>query len=285
MRVRAAASLAHYPAAWFQGEDQDKVKKATEEYLASLTARPDQWTSHYNLGNYYLNRGEVKQALAAYDTALKIEPRAAMVMVNAAMAYAKMGAPDQAEKSLVKAIKIAPDNAAAHFNLGLLKAEQNRGKEAERELREAFRLDPKMAPAAYNLCILSAKDRPKEALSWCKKAVELNPQEPKYAFTLAFYQKEQGDLKNAAATLQDFLSAAARLHGRLSVAGRDLPATGRSPPGRGGAPPGPTGGEPLASGSGPGGRGAAEIKQPVGQPDNAFSVWYLQLVQFITLGA
>ena len=91
VRVRAAASLAPYPAAWFQGEDQDKVKKATDEYLASLTARPDQWSSHYNLGNYYLNRGEVKQALAAYDTALKIEPRAAMVMVNAAMAYAQMG--------------------------------------------------------------------------------------------------------------------------------------------------------------------------------------------------
>jgi Tfp pilus assembly protein PilF len=129
-----------------------------------------------------------------------------MVMVNTAMAYAKIGAHDQAEKSLVKAIKIAPDNAAAHFNLGLLKAEQNRVKEAERELWEAFRLDPKMAPAAYNLCILTAKDRPKEALSWCKKAVDLNPQEPKYAYTLAFYQKEQGDLKNAATTLQNFLT-------------------------------------------------------------------------------
>jgi tetratricopeptide (TPR) repeat protein len=206
VRVRAAASLAPYPASWLQGEDRDKVRKATDEYLASLTSRPDQWSSHYNLGNYYLNRGEVKLALAAYDTALKIEPRAAMVMVNAAMAYAKMGEPDQAEKSLVKAIKIAPENAAAHFNLGLLKAEQKRVKEAEKELREAFRLDPKMAPAAYNLCILSAKDRPKEALSWCKKAVGLNPQEPKYAYTLAFYQIEQKDLQGAAATLKDLLT-------------------------------------------------------------------------------
>jgi len=206
VRVRAAASLGPYPAAWFQGEDQDKVKKATDEYLASLTARPDQWSSHYNLGNYYLNRGEVKQALASYDTALKIEPRAAMVMVNSAMAYAKMNASDQAEKSLVKAIKIAPDNAAAHFNLGLLKAEQKRVKEAERELREAFRLDPKMAPAAYNLCILTAKDRPEEALSWCRRAVALNPQEPKYSLTLAFYQKERKDLKGAAETLTDLLA-------------------------------------------------------------------------------
>ena len=211
VRVRAAASLAHYPAAWLQGEDLDKVNKATEEYLASLTARPDQWTSHYNLGNYYLNRGEVKQALASYDTALKIEPRSAMVLVNAAMAYAQLGEKDRAEKSLLKAIKIAPDNAAAHFNLGLLQGEQNRSNEAERELKEAFRLDPKLAPAAYNLCILTAKDRPEEALSWCRRAVALNPQEPKYAFTLAFYQKEQGDLQGAAATLKDLMRDAPTL--------------------------------------------------------------------------
>jgi len=104
VRVRAAASLARYPAAWLQGADQEKVKKATEEYLASLTARPDQWASHYNLGNYYLNRGDVKEALASYGTALKIEPRAAMVMVNTAMAYAQTGEKKQAEKFLLKAI-------------------------------------------------------------------------------------------------------------------------------------------------------------------------------------
>jgi tetratricopeptide (TPR) repeat protein len=206
VRVRAAASLAHYPEMWVQGADLEKVKKATEEYLASLTARPDQWTSHYNLGNYYLNRGEVKKALAAYDTALKIEPRAAMVMVNAAMAYAQVGEKDRAEDFLVKATKTAPENAAAHFNLGLLQAEQDRRKEAERELKEAFRLDPKLAAAAYNLCILTAKNRPKEALSWCRKAAALNPQEPKYAYTLAFYQKAQGDLREAAATLQDLIT-------------------------------------------------------------------------------
>jgi tetratricopeptide (TPR) repeat protein len=206
VRVRAAAALARYPGAWFQGENQEKVRKATEEYLSSLTARPDQWSSHYNLGNYYLNQGEFRQALAAYNTALKIEPGAGMVMVNAAMASARLGEQNKAEEFLLKAIKVAPDNAPAHFNLGLLKAEQNQPKEAERELREAFRLDPQMAPAAYNLCIVMAQDRPTEALSWCRKAVELNPQEPKYAYTLAFYQKEQGDLKAATTTLQDLLA-------------------------------------------------------------------------------
>jgi tetratricopeptide (TPR) repeat protein/nitrate/TMAO reductase-like tetraheme cytochrome c subunit len=205
VRVRAAASLARYPAASFQGADQERVQKATEEYLASITARPDQWSSQYNLGNYYLSQGDVKQALASYNAALRLEPRAAMALVNASMAYARMGEKSKAEEFLLKAIKVAPDNAPAHFNLGLLKAEQQQPEEAERQLREAFRLDPQMAPAAYNLCILIAKDRSAEALSWCRKAVELNPGEPKYALTLAFYQKEQGDLKAAATTLQDLL--------------------------------------------------------------------------------
>jgi tetratricopeptide (TPR) repeat protein len=206
VRVRAAASLSHYPAGWVKDADQAKVRQATDEYLASLTARPDLWSSHYNLGNYYLNRRQFRQALAAYDAALKIEPRAVLAMVNAAMAYAQAGETQQAEQFFKRAVKTQPDNAVAHFNLGLLEAEQHREKEAERELQEAFRLDPKMAPAAYNLCILTVKDRPQEALSWCRKAAELNPQEPKYAYTLAFYQKEQGDLKGAAATLQAFLA-------------------------------------------------------------------------------
>ncbi len=206
VRVRAAASLAAYPPSWVKAEDHARVQQTTDEYLTSLTARPDQWSSHYNLGNYYLNRGEVKQALVSYDTALKLEPRATMVMVNAALAYAQAGDREQAEKFLVKAIKINPNNSASHFNLGLLWAEQNRVKEAERELKEAFRIDHKMAQAAYNLCILTGKDRSQEALSWCRKAVGLNPQEPKYAYTLAFHQKEQKDLQGAAVTLKDLLA-------------------------------------------------------------------------------
>ena len=183
-----------------------------------------------------------------------------MVMVNASMAYAQMGEKDQAEKSLVQAIKIAPDNAAAHFNLGLLKAEQNRGKEAERELKEAFRLDPKMAPAAYNLCILTGKDRPAEALSWCRKAVQLHPQEPKYAYTLAFYQKEQGDLKGAAATLQKSPQPNGPALRTAICCWPRFTCSRETPPGRGGAPPGANSGESLAPGPGPAGCGAAEIE-------------------------
>jgi Tfp pilus assembly protein PilF len=142
------------------------------------------------------------QAVASYDTALKLEPRAVLAMVNESMAYARLGENKKADESLKKALKLAPDNAAANFNMGLLKAEQNDPKGAEQNLKKALEADPQMAQAAYNLCIITSRDRIDEALTWCRKAAELRPQDPKYAFTLAFYLNQKGDTDEAVGTLE-----------------------------------------------------------------------------------
>jgi hypothetical protein len=52
-----------------------------------------------------------------------------------------------------------------------------------------------MAQAAYNVCVITSKDRINKAVSWCRKAVELRPQDPKYVVTLAFYFKRKYTLK------------------------------------------------------------------------------------------
>jgi len=62
-----------------------------------------------------------------------------------------------------------------------------------------------MAAAAYNLCIITAEDRLDEAVAWCRKASDLRPQEPKYAYTLAFYLNWQGDKDAAIQTLEALL--------------------------------------------------------------------------------
>ena len=205
VRVRAAASLAGYPNLPLNEADKKSVDAANKEYLASLTARPDQWSSHYNLGNYYLNRNDPKKAISSYNTSLKLEPRAVLAMVNESMAYARLGDNKKADDSLKKALKLAPDNAAANFNMGLLKAEQNDPKGAEQYLKKALKADPQMAQAAYNLCVITAKDRINEAVNYCKKAAELRPQEPRYAYTLAFYLNQKGDRNEAVKTLQTLI--------------------------------------------------------------------------------
>jgi tetratricopeptide (TPR) repeat protein len=62
--------------------------------------------------------------------------------------------------------------------------------------------DPTLAGAPYNLCVITSKDRINEAVIWCRKAAELRPQEPRYAYTLAFYFNQKGDRDEAVRTLK-----------------------------------------------------------------------------------
>ncbi len=206
VRVRAAASLAGYQNLPLKDAEKKRVEAANEEYLASILSRPDQWESHYNLGNYYLARGDFRQAVDSYDTALKIEPHGVLAMVNEAMAYARMGQNQKANDALLNALKVAPDNAAANFNMGLLKAEEGDPAAAEKHLRAALKADPQMAQAAYNLCVILSKDRIDEAVEFCRKAAEIRPDQPRYAFTLAFYQQQKGNLPGAASVLDGLIT-------------------------------------------------------------------------------
>jgi tetratricopeptide (TPR) repeat protein len=205
VRTRAAAGLAGYPQDRLAGEVRTRVEKAGKEYLDFIMVRPDQWTSHYNMGNYLLSRREYKAALASYGTALKFEHRAVMAMVNSSIVYAQMGRNDKAEESLRKALKTEPDNAAANFNMGLLKAEQEELKQAEKYLKTALQYDPQMARAAFNLCVITSRDRIDEAITWCQRASELRPDDPKYAYTLAFYLNQKGETDEALRILNDLI--------------------------------------------------------------------------------
>jgi len=207
VRVRAVASLIGYQNYRVEDPDKTKVEAALKEYLTSIVSRPDQWSSHYNLGNAYLSLGDPKQAIASYDTALELEPRAVLAMVNESMAYARLGETKKVDESLQKALKVAPGNAAANFNMGLLKAEQNDLKGAEKYLKAALKADPQMAQAAYNLCVIVSRDRLGEAVTYCEKAAGLRPQEPKYAYTLAFYLNRKGNRDEAVRVLKALLEA------------------------------------------------------------------------------
>ncbi len=205
VRVRAAGALASYPGLLVRMlvKDQDtaNLDKATDEFVSFLLSRPDHWTSHYNVGNYYLQYGDLPTALAAYETAVKLEPRAVMALVNTSMAHARMGKNEEAEKALNKALQLEPTNAAAHFNMGLLKAEQKHKAKAEDHLRAALKSDPKMHEAAYNLGVLLADESIMEAMELMLKAYQLNPN-PKYAYTIAFYMRKNRDPERAAEMLK-----------------------------------------------------------------------------------
>jgi tetratricopeptide (TPR) repeat protein len=206
VRIRAATVLGGLSRDSLSLADRRRLDSATQEDEAALKARPDDWNSQYNLGNHYLERGERRWALKAYQNAHWLRPDVVLPLVNAAMAHAQLGQTREAEQSLTKALVLEPTNAVANFNLGLLRAEQHKPVEAERCLRLALKSEPTMAQAAYNLAVLLASDRLLEAIEWCRKAHQAQPDEPKYAYTLAFYLNTQGDRREAMTLLRQLIA-------------------------------------------------------------------------------
>ncbi len=188
VRIRSAAALARVPRNLFDDKTTATIQPAMQEYIASLHIRQDDFAQHMNLGNFHAERGELPDAIAEYERAAVLRPQFAPPLVNAAVAYSQLGDMPKAEASLRRAISADPLQPAAYFNLGLLLAETGQRDEAIQNLRKAVQLDSSNAAAAYNLAVLVGTENPAEALALCKKAAELNPENPKYRDAVVYYQ-------------------------------------------------------------------------------------------------
>jgi Flp pilus assembly protein TadD len=202
VRVRAAAALAPIPEERLPEDQRPRVRRAMAELMDSMQSRPDDMTSHYNLGNFHMARGQMPEAVREFETATRLQPEALPPYVNAALAYNVLGENDKAEASLHRALRLDPTNAIANLNLGMLLAEMGKMSEAERAFRASFKADPQSARAAYNLGVLLSKDHPEEGLDWCRQAAELGPDNPQYGYTYAFYLRRAGRIEAAWTVLQ-----------------------------------------------------------------------------------
>ena len=206
VRIRVAMALAALKTERLRDQHQRAaLEQANGEFVEAMQSRPDDWASHGNLGNFFMESRDFPAAIACFETATKLEPRQIGPMVNAAMAYSNLDMTDKAEACLRRALKIDPAGAAANFNLGLLLGEQGRLQEAEKALRTALKSDPGMAAAAYNLAVLLGQKNLDEALDLCQKAHQLRPDEAKYTHTLAYFRQQKGDTDGAIRLLRQVI--------------------------------------------------------------------------------
>ena len=202
VRIRAATSLASVPLEMLWDSDRRAIAAATAELKVALGARPDDYVSHYNLGNFHIDRRDYAEAISAFRQSIKLRPDYLPPYVNASLAYNAAGQNDKAEASLKAALDIDPNCVAAHLNLGMLLAEQGRIGDAETALRKTLSIDPNSAVAAYNLGVLLAGDRMSEALNWCRRASALRPDNHRYVYTYAFYLRQSGAVEQAIEVLK-----------------------------------------------------------------------------------
>ena len=205
VRIQAVNSLLIFASDRFTPEQQAIINSAEKEYVASMTSRPDNWSAHYNMGIYFQNKGDANEALNAYETAARLYPESLMPLINSSVLYSYIGNTAKAEENLKLAVKLDPENEAANLNLGLLLAEQGKLVEAEKALKAALQANPEQAVAAYNLSVITAQRSIQEAVGYAKIAADASPDDPKYAYTLAYYQVEDNQKKEAIKTLKGIL--------------------------------------------------------------------------------
>jgi tetratricopeptide (TPR) repeat protein len=206
VRTEAVSRLAEVPQTLLSESQARDFRNAVEEYRKVLAYTADMPSGRYNWAILEQNLGRPDLAEQQYRKALSIDDQFFLAQVNLALLLNRQGKNAEAEQLLKAALRTNPRNAAVAFNLGLLLAEEGKTAEAETTLRIALKADPQMAPAAYNLAVIVAPKDLAEALELSRRAATLRPDEPRYTFTLAFYQYQRGDAPAAMRTLQALLA-------------------------------------------------------------------------------
>ena len=206
VRLNAAFALSTYPDTYISDLNRNKISSALEEYEKSLTTHPDDWSSHYNLGNYYSNINDFDRALEAYNTSIRIFNEAIMPMVNAGFIYSLQGKYSRAEEMFTRALSYDPDHEAALLNLALLYGETGNTELAKQSFRRLMDVSEKNPVAAYNLAVLESEDDLEKAVELSRKAMDWGPQNQKYAYTHAFYLLKSDNTAAAKTVLNNIIS-------------------------------------------------------------------------------
>jgi tetratricopeptide (TPR) repeat protein len=202
VRIEAAASLSTLPPGALTEEQSQRLEPVLKEYVATLSFAEDMPSGRYNRANFEQSRGNFAEAEKQFRKALEMDDQFYMAGVNLSLLLSRQGRNEEAKDLLQQSLRTNPHSAPIAFNLGLLLAEMGKNAEAEDALRRAWKEDPQMAGAAYNLAVLIGARDLREAAGLCAKAAELQPQEPKFAFSLAYYQVQLGNETEATVTLE-----------------------------------------------------------------------------------
>jgi tetratricopeptide (TPR) repeat protein len=175
VRIQAANLLAEGPPPTAPQAGRAAFEPAMAELIASETFNADRAEGRSNLARIHVRQGKPAEAereyLAALDLGFSISPR-----VDLADLYRSLGREADAELLLRQTISLAPEAAAPRHALGLALVRARRYDEALIALRRATELEPSQPRYAYVYAVaLDSAGKPSDARRVLEKALQSSP--------------------------------------------------------------------------------------------------------------
>ena len=195
VRIEAARVLSSVPAERFTPGQRSLFTRVLEEYRDVQKLNADWPEAHMNLGVVDAQLGELERAEQDYRAALALDPEFARAYVNLADVYRVMGQNDRSEEIL----RQAPDDAAGvRHALGLTLVRLGRNEEALEELRRAFQLSPDEPRYAYVYGVaLQSSGDVESSVRVLQKASERHPYHGDILVALVTTHRDRGAFRDA----------------------------------------------------------------------------------------
>ena len=162
---------------------------------------------HTELGQRYLERGQLEPALAKLRKALAFDPDYVPAHTVIAVLYERIGKLGNAEQEYRKAVQLAPNKGATNNNLGQFlckigKIDESLGYFAK-AVADPFYQTPAAAYLNAGTCLLKI-GQPARAVTQLRSALAINPDDADALFQMANALAQQKDYFHARAFIQRF---------------------------------------------------------------------------------
>lgn len=182
LRALAASALANTANQNLPAEQQHEVDLASSEYLSSLRWNADDPAAQVNLGNFYSARNQSESAERAYREALQLDANWLPAYINLADHLRTQQRDNEGEQILKEGLIHQPEAAELHHSLGLLAIRQQNLPQALNSLKRAAELAPAQPRFAYVYAVvLSGLGRNDAAKAVVKTTLDLAPNDPELA--------------------------------------------------------------------------------------------------------
>lgn len=162
---------------------------------------------HTELGQRYMQRGQLEQSLEKLQKALNFDPNYMPAHTVIAVLYERIGRLTLAEQHYRKAVALAPDKGSPNNNLGQFLCRVGKVDESlpyfSRAVSDPFYKTPAVAYLNAGTCLLKIH-KPEQATTQLRNALAASPDNADALFQMARALAQQNDYFHARAFIQRF---------------------------------------------------------------------------------